>query len=266
MLFQVNKVSYSYADTPVLRDVSLGLEQGRFYGVLGPNGSGKTTFLDLLSGHRSPDAGRILLRGRALDSYGKRALSREIALVPQDFSLAFPFAVREIVLMGRYPHLPRFSAPSGRDLEIVRRAMEQTGTAEFGHRSITELSGGEKQRVVFARALAQQAPVLLLDEATSNLDVKFGLQLMQLARRKNRKEGVSVIAVFHDINQAACFCDALLFFKNGRLACFGDTGEILTAETLRRVFEVRAKVFHEPYLDALQAVFKPEEEPAHAAG
>jgi len=266
MLFQLDNVSYSFAAEPVLRDVSLGLERGRFYGVLGPNGSGKTTFLDLISGHRSPDRGSIRYLGRDLQSFGKRELSREIALVPQDFSLAFPFRVREIVLMGRYPHLPRFSAPNAADLDVVRRAMEQTGTEELGDRSITELSGGEKQRAVFARALAQQTPVLLLDEATSNLDVKYGLKLMQLARDKNRKEGVSVIAVFHDINQAACFCDALVFFKNGRLACCGDTGVVLTAQTLARVFEVRAKVFFEPYLNTRQAVFKPEEETESAAG
>ncbi len=266
MLYQLSNASYAYNQVPALEHLSLQIQPGEFYGILGPNGSGKTTFLDLLSGHREPSQGSILYKGRDLQSYRKKELAREIGLVPQDFSLSFPFRVEEIVLMGRYPHMPRFAAPNDQDRAIVRQALAQTGTTPFSGRYITELSGGEKQRVIFARALAQQTPVLLLDEATSNLDVKFSLQLLQLARRKNREQGVTVISVFHDVNKAAGFCDQLLFFKKGELVCCGPTQEVLSGETLAEVFEVPAKTFFEPYVNALQAVFKPwEEEPAHEA-
>jgi iron complex transport system ATP-binding protein len=259
MLYRLDKLSFCYGQTPVLEDVSLELQAGTFYGILGPNGSGKTTFLDLISGHKRPSGGSIRFNGRNLDRYGKKELARQIAMVPQDFALSFPFRVEEIVLMGRYPHLPRFAAPAGEDQAMARLAMEQTGTAEFGNRYITELSGGEKQRVIFARALAQQTPVLLLDEATSNLDVKYGLQLLQLARQRNRLESTTVVAVFHDVNQAACFCDELLFFKQGRLLTSGPTATILSPATLKDAFDVQAKVFYEPELQARQVVFKPPE-------
>jgi iron complex transport system ATP-binding protein len=256
MLYRLSNVSFAYNGVPALKDLDLDLRSGSFYGVLGPNGSGKTTFLDLLAGHRVPDRGSIRFKGKDLGSYRKKDLAREIGLVPQDFTLSFPFRVEEIVLMGRYPHLPRFAAPNQWDRAIVRRALEQTGTELFCDRYITDLSGGEKQRVIFARALAQQTPVLLLDEATSNLDVKFSLQLLQLARRLNRRDGVTVISVFHDVNKAAGFCDELLFFKQGELVCNGPTEEVLSGETLQQVFEVPAKTFFEPYVNALQAVFQ----------
>jgi len=261
MLFTIRSLSYTYGQSPVLEEVSLDLQAGTFYGVLGPNGSGKTTFLDLLSGHKQPSTGNIRFRDRDLQEFSKRELAREIALVPQDYALSFPFRVEEIVLMGRYPHLPRFAAPSRPDLDLVAQALEQTGTAALRNRYITDLSGGEKQRVIFARALAQQTPVLLLDEATSNLDVKHGLQLLQLARRRNREDGSTILAVFHDVNQAACFCDVLLFFKQGRLVHCGPTAHVLTAQTLQSVFEVQARVFFEPELRARQVVFKPPETP-----
>ena len=168
MLFELNHIRFRYADRNVIDDISLSLAAGKFYGIIGPNGSGKTTLLDLLTRHRVPADGDIFYSGKPLALFSKKALSREIALVPQNFYINFPFTVKEIVMMGRYPHIPRFAAPSTADLKVLHEVMELTITRDFANRYITELSGGERQRVVFARALAQDAPVLILDVATSN--------------------------------------------------------------------------------------------------
>jgi len=255
-IFQLNRAEYSYPDgTRAVQAMDLAVEQGRFYGIVGPNGSGKSTLLDLLLGYREPASGQALFRDIPLSSWRRRDLAREIALVPQEFGLTFPFSVEEIVFMGRYPHIPRFGTPGEQDREVVRRIMEQTGIRPYRDRSITELSGGEKQRAVIARALAQEANVLLLDEATSNLDIKHGLQLLHLVRQRRELHGATVVAVFHDLNQALRFCDELIFLKQGRLVHCGPAAEVATDETLERVFEVRARSYFEPGLGCHQALF-----------
>jgi len=255
-LFQLNEAQYSYPDgTRAVEGIDLAVEPGRFYGIVGPNGSGKSTLLDLLLGYKEPSSGRVLFRDIPLSSWRRRDLAREIALVPQEFALTFPFSVEEIVFMGRYPHIPRFGSPGPEDREVVRRIMERIGIAPYRDRSITELSGGEKQRAVVARALAQETNVLLLDEATSSLDVKHGLQLMHLVRQRQAWHGATVVSVFHDLNQALRFCDELVFLKQGRLIRCGPVAEVATEEILEHVFEVRAKSYMETSLGCLQAVF-----------
>ena len=256
MPFELNHISFSFADRVIIEDISLALVPGKFYGIIGPNGSGKTTMVDLLSRHRLPAQGRISYNSRALSSFSKKELSREIALVPQNFYINFPFTVREIVTMGRYPHISRFAAPSPEDLDTVDKVMELTETTAFAERYITELSGGERQRVVFARALAQTAPVLILDEATSNLDINFSLSLLNVAEQRVRQNGDTVIAVMQDINLAAAYCDDLIFMSGGRIAAHGTTESILNPETLRSVFKIETKVYQETYTGSLQVVFK----------
>ncbi len=255
-LFEIEKVSFLYDEKKVIDDFSIMLETGRFYGVLGPNGSGKTTLIDLIINHRQPAEGQIRYKGEPLSGYTKKALSREIALVPQDFYINFPFTASEVVMMGRYPHMPRFSAPSDADIRIVLDIMEKTETLWFEHRYITQLSGGERQRVVFARALAQEAPVLVLDEATSSLDINHAISLMKMATRRVREDGKTVIAIMQDMNLAAAFCDYLIFLNNGKITAKGPVDEVLTREILQTVFGVESKVYFEPYLESLQVVFK----------
>ncbi len=256
MPFELNHISFNYADRNVIDDVSIALAPGKFYGIIGPNGSGKTTMVDLLSRHRLPVEGRINYNGRALSSFSKKELSREIALVPQNFYINFPFTVKEIVTMGRYPHIPRFAAPSPEDLDTVDKVMALTETSEFAERYITELSGGERQRVVFARALAQDTPVLILDEATSNLDINFSISLLNIAEQRVRQKGATVLAVMQDINLAAGYCDHLVFMSKGRIACHGATDSVLNPATLRSVFNVEAQVHRESYTGSLQVVFR----------
>jgi iron complex transport system ATP-binding protein len=264
MTYDVRNVSFCYAEKNVLDDVSLVLSPGKFYGIVGPNGCGKTTLLDLLTRHKEPVRGRIALNGKELSRFPKKSLSRQTALVPQNFYINFPYTAAEIVMMGRYPHMPRFAAPSESDHRIVRDVMEKADVAQFARRFVTELSGGERQRVVFARALAQDTPVLLLDEASSNLDIHHALRLLGLAAEGVNKRQKTVIAVLQDINLAALYCDHLIFMKQGRIVNQGETEAVLTPETIRAVFNVTGKVSFDPFSNRKQVVFRkdgPQEAP-----
>ncbi|MEW5723162.1 MAG: ABC transporter ATP-binding protein [Thermodesulfobacteriota bacterium] len=248
-------LEFSYGDLRVLAGVDLTVRSGRFYGLVGPNGSGKTTLLDLLAGLRKPDRGEVLFRGRSIGQYPRRELARQIALAPQASAVDFPYTVREIVLMGRHPHLRRFAGPAGEDLDAADRAMEEIGIYGLRDKLVTELSGGEKQRVVLARVLAQDTPVLMLDEPTSSLDVKFALHALGVVAGLTRR-GRTAVSVLHDLNLAAAFCDELIFLYAGRVHQAGPTGEVLTPESIARVFGVEARVGWDDFADARQVVFK----------
>jgi iron complex transport system ATP-binding protein len=256
MPFQLNSVSFSYAENKTIDDISLSIVPGMFCGIIGPNGCGKTTLVDLLTRHHRPTAGKINYKGKELGSYSTKALSREIALVPQNFYINFPFTVNEIVMMGRYPHIPRFSAPSAEDLDIVQDIMDKAEVTEFTGRFITELSGGERQRVVFARALAQDANVLILDEATSNLDINHSIGLLNICESCLTHQGKTVISVMQDINLASVYCDYLVFMSAGSIVIHGATRDVLNPATVSKVFNVDAKVYKESYSGSLQVVFK----------
>lgn len=256
LLFELHNIAYRYGEKAVLENISLALEAGRFYGLIGPNGCGKTTLLDLLIRHRVPHAGGIDFQGKPLAEWSKKQLATRIALVPQNFYINFPFSARDVVMMGRYPHIPRFSPPSRDDRRLVDGIMARTAVVPFEHRLVTELSGGERQRVVFARALAQDTPVLFLDEATSNLDINHALALLKVAADLVQADGKTVVAVMQDINLAAMYCEYLIFMKDGRIFGHGPTDSILSATLLRDVFSVDAKVFVDGYTGSRQVIFK----------
>mgnify|MGYP005839819051 CR=1 FL=1 len=241
-LFQLQDVHFAYEDAPAIRNVNLTLEAGRFYGIIGPNGSGKTTLLDLLCGEKKPASGKILFKGRPLRQYDNSTLSREMALVPQEFQINFAFSVLEVVMMGRHPYIPRFGSPSGRDWQITGNAMTAIGIDDFRDRLVTDLSGGEKQRVIVARALAQQTPILLLDEATSNLDIRYTLQILNVAKDLVSSQDRTIIAVLHNLNLAAAFCDEIVLMKNGKIHNAGATATALTPAAIQEVFGVESRV------------------------
>jgi len=257
-LFELKQVGFSYAQQVVLEDISLNIRPGYFYGLLGPNGSGKTTLLDLLFGHKRPSLGHISFQGRDMRTYSQRELARHMALVPQTDQINFPFSVQDVVAMGRYPHLSRFQTLSVRDLDVVDEVMNQAEIEHLRLRPVTALSGGEKQRSIFARALAQDTSVLLLDEATSNLDIKHSLHLMGLTRELVQSRGLTVLSVFQDLNLAAAFCHQLIFLRQGRIYTWGPTEEVLNSQTLAEVFEVQAEVRVDEMTNCRHVIMRPK--------
>lgn len=255
MDFELDNICFSYGSHNVIDNLSFSIRSGCFHAILGPNGCGKTTLLDLLSGYIRPASGKIRYNGQNISEYGKRRLSRHIALVPQEYRVNFPYTVREVVAMGRYPHQARFSHPTAQDMQIVENALEVCGAQELSERFITELSGGEKQRVIFARAIAQETSVLLLDEPCASMDVKHALRILNVASEQVLKKGVTVIAVMHDINLAARFADNLIFMKQGQRIASGPARDSLDSKIIREVFDVESLVAMEQHLNVPQVVF-----------
>lgn len=256
ILWHLEQVDFSYKDQPVLAGIDLTLSSGKCYGILGPNGSGKTTLLDLLCGLSAADKGEIRYRETLLKQWQARELAQRIALVPQDFQVRFGFSVREVVEMGRHPHLGRFSSLTEQGHALVDAVMAEMGVDGFAARSVTRLSGGEKQRVAVARALVQAPEVLLLDEATSNLDIYHSLSILALIRRRVVAQGLTVVAAIHDLNLAASFCDELIFLKHGRIICQGPTDEVLRPDVIEEVYGVEAQVREDAFSACNQVSYR----------
>ncbi len=254
--FVLEDVSFSYGTEQAVCNVSLRLSPGKFYGLVGPNGCGKSTLLNLLIGNRLPQKGVVSYQGQTIDDYKRRELAREVALVPQDFGIDFAFTVLEVVLMGRHPYIPRFGSPAAADYRNADQAMAELGISDFKERLIPELSGGEKQRVVVARSLAQDTRMLLLDEATSNLDIQHTLEIFQVCRKRVAEQGRGVIAVVHNLNLAAAYCDELIFMKDGAIHCVGPKDEVLTSENIKAVFGVDARVGFDNFCGSRQVFFR----------
>jgi iron complex transport system ATP-binding protein len=240
----VENLSFSWPRRKTLEAISLSLRPGELVGFLGPNGSGKSTFLKNLLGYLKPSGGRILFVGED----GKVELSpseraRRLSFVPQTPGVRASFTVAELALMGRLPRLKdRWAGYSPEDKRTVAEVMETLGIASLAGRNVTTLSGGELQKVVIARCLAQEGDILLLDEATSGLDLNHSVEIMELMRRKADKEGKIILAALHDLNLASQYCDRVLLLKDGRLCCEGTPAEALTEATLERVYGIRAVV------------------------
>ncbi len=258
-MLQVADVSFAYergrrAALRVLDGVSLAVGRGAIVGLLGPNGSGKTTLLRIIDGILAPDSGRVTIEGEDVARMPRRALARRIAVVPQETHAAFDFTALDIVLMGRYPHLGALQLEDADDLRIAREAMSATGTAALESRAFGTLSGGEKQRVVIAGALAQGAAMLLLDEPTASLDLGYQLDIASLLVSLNRERGTTMILSTHDLNLAAALCSELVLLRGGRVLAAGATEKVLTADAVRRLYDVEAEVRPHPRAGHLTVV------------
>jgi len=245
-LLSADNLRFAYrggrSDPPVLDGISLAVDRGAVVGILGPNGSGKTTLLKMLAGVLRPDSGTVRLDGAEISALPRAAVARRIAIVPQETHPAFEYSVLEMVLMGRYPHLGAFAIEGPEDVRLAREALLATGTAAFESRHFDTLSGGEKQRVVIATALAQAADVLLLDEPTASLDLAYQLEIAALVTRLNRERGCTLVLSTHDLNLAAAVCDRVVLVREGRTLAAGPTPDVLTPENIRRAFDVDAEV------------------------
>ena len=223
---------------PILKGVSLQAGEKQLIGVIGPNGGGKSTLLKCIYRVLQPTGGAVFLDGKPLSEYSFRESALKIAVVAQHNYYNFDFSVQDVVLMGRSPHKRTLERDNAQDFRIVEEALTKVGMLHFAERSFSTLSGGEQQRVILARALAQQTPCLILDEPTNHLDIKYQLQLMDLVRGLDR----TVITAVHDLNIAAMYCDWLYAVKDGRVVGQGTPQTLLTPEFIRQVYEVEAEV------------------------
>ncbi|UCC57614.1 MAG: ATP-binding cassette domain-containing protein [Candidatus Bathyarchaeum sp.] len=254
MVLTIDGIDCSYGSVKVLEDVQFGVESGEFLGILGPNGSGKTTLLRSISRVLKPQKGTIFIGDADIYKLKTLEVAKQLAVVPQDTPVTFDFTSLEVVLMGRNPHMPRFRMESKEDLAIAKKSMELTGTWQFADRPVTELSGGEKQRVIIARALTQEPKILLLDEPTTHLDICNQLEIMDLIKQLCKTKKMLIIAVFHDFNLAARYCDSLILLKEGKIVAVGESNKTLTSENVKKVFAVDTIVKKHPVTGQLHVI------------
>lgn len=245
-MIELKDVFFSYLEETVVNDVSFTVSDSEFVGIIGPNGAGKSTLLKLMDGILQPKKGQICLQEKPLREYTRKELAKIIGFVPQNFATAFSYSVHDIVLMGRYPHLSAFSSEKMEDHNIVERSMKFTDVWQFRERRFGELSGGEKQRVVLASALAQQPRILLLDEPTSSLDIKYQQQFYNILQQLRKSSGLTIVVVTHDINLAARYCQRLILLKNGEIVEDGIPQKVITRELMESVYEVEVEILSHP--------------------
>jgi iron complex transport system ATP-binding protein len=245
-IIRMESVDFRYPGKQIFSGLSLALEEGEILGLIGPNSSGKTTLLKLMDGLLPPQKGTVFLRGIEVHRIPRSQVARTIAVVPQAMEVPFSFTVAEIVLMGRAPYLSRFGWEKQKDLDVAREAMALTDVSGLGERTFWELSQGEKQRVLIARALAQEPGVMLLDEPTSHLDINHQVEINELIRGLNLQKGLTVLHISHDLNLAAEYCHRIVLLHQGSVFALGGPSEVITEENIRRVYETKVLVEKNP--------------------
>ena len=238
MRIEASDIKAALGGNQILKGVGIEADTGDFVGIIGPNGSGKSTLLKCIYRTLKPDSGAVLLDGERLLSMSYRQSAKSIAVLAQHNYYNFEFSVRDVVLMGRSPHKKAMERDNAEDYRIVDEALETVGMLHFRDRSFQTLSGGEQQRVILARALAQQTPCLILDEPTNHLDIKYQLQLLDIVKGLHK----TVISAVHDLNIAAMYCTWLVVMKDGQIVTQGTPRQVLTPELIRQVYEVEARV------------------------
>lgn len=254
VVLTVDGIDCYYGSVKVLENVRFAVKERDFMGVLGPNGSGKTTLLRSISRTLKPHRGTIFLNNVDVYDLENIEVAKQMAVVPQDTAIAFNFTALDIVLMGRNPHLSRFQMESENDIAMARKAMELTNTWHLAKRPINKLSGGERQRVIIARGLAQEPKILLLDEPTVHLDINNQLEIMDLLKELSIKKRLIVLAVFHDFNLAARYCDSAILLKDGKIVSAGNLDTVLTKENIKNVFQVDTMVRKHPITNSLYVI------------
>ena len=240
MRLKVNKIEFAYNSTSVLENISLELDRSEILGIVGPNGTGKSTLIRCIDQILKPQQGTILLDENDITTMNRMEIARKMGYVPQSTTRVFPASVVDTVLMGRRPHLGWKS--SEEDMDKVLEILELLGIVEFAMRDFNEISGGQQQKVLIARALAQEADILLLDEPTSNLDIRHQLEVMEILKDIVRNKGISAVMAIHDLNLASRYTDQILMMNGGRIFAAGDPPSVLTVENIKRVYGVEVLV------------------------
>lgn len=246
MFLKADQLCGGYGKNRVIQNVSLEVSKGDFLGIIGPNGSGKSTLLKLLTRVLALEEGSIFLDGQNIDQIGLKSLCKKIAFVPQETLVQFPFTVYEIVLMGRIPYLNRWQTETKQDFLIVENALKVTDCFSLRHRQIDELSFGERQRVITAKALAQQPELLLLDEPTSHLDIGHQIQMLNLLKTLNQDKKLTLIMVLHDLNLASEYCNKILLLHEGKVYKEGSSEDVLTYQNIEAVYKTVVVVRKNP--------------------
>jgi len=245
-IITINKLSSAYGKHKILDDINLTIYEGGIYGIIGPNGSGKTTLLKNIARCLVPKKNSIHLADKDITQFSNRSLAKEISYVPQNTDLEFEFSVMDMVLMGRSPYIKRLQSESSYDIEVAERAMKATNTWHLRDKNINMVSGGERQRAIIARALAQETNIMLLDEPVSQLDLHHQLEIMDILKRLAIEDKVTVIMSIHDLNIAAQFCDRLVLMNNGKIFKDGIANDIIKEDIIYSVYGVRAIVMKNP--------------------
>jgi len=245
-MIRVENISFWYGEKSVLTGVRFGVNPGEIVAIIGPNGAGKSTLLKLLDGILLPREGEIFIAGESLVGKSRKSLARQIGFVPQHFSTAFDYTVREIVAMGRFPFSSMFSEPDREGSRAVREAMEATDVWPFRDRSLDTLSGGEKQRVVLASALAQEPQILLLDEPTAALDIRHQAHFLEILTSLSRSRRLTILLVTHDVNLASQFCDRIIVLKDGQICGDGPPDKIVRLDLMEEIYQTPVQVLKHP--------------------
>lgn len=255
-VLELKSAAKAYGDHMALRNIDFTVRPGEWWAIVGPNGSGKSTMLHLLSGVLLPSSGTILIKGKPVREYSRRALSRLIAVLQQDGLPEIDYSVRDVVAMGRYPYQDWLGRDQADGEEVVDRVLEQLELSPFADRLLTELSGGQRQRVAIAKVMAQEPEILLLDEPTTYLDIHYQLQFMELLADWRRRTGITIVAVLHDLNLASLFCDRIYGLQAGESFMQGNPEECVTEEHLRSLFQVDPVMIHHPHHELPQFLLK----------
>jgi len=241
ILISVKDLKFSYGDFNVIDGVSFVLNRGEILGILGPNGSGKTTLIKLVGGILKKKEGKIEILGKEIEKYSRKELARKIAMVPSDLGAGFDFTVYDMVAMGRYPYIGFFDTLTLRDFDLIEKAMLATGINNLSRHSVREISGGERQRMLIARALAQNTEILLMDEPTSNLDLKFQVEIMELIENI-RKTGRGILLTMHDVNMAVRYCTKVALLSKGKIFSIGPPDKVINENSIVEVYGVSGKI------------------------
>ena len=253
-IISLEDVTFSYNQHPVVEEINLSLFSGQFIGIIGPNGSGKTTMLKLISGLLTPQKGMVRIFDQDVKTIPRKKIARTISVVPQDSYISYNYKVKEVVFMGRTPFINNWQGETVLDYKISQEAMKKTDSLQYAEKRIHQISGGEMQRVYIARALAQSPRILMLDEFSSHLDLGYKYEIIEILRESLNEEVECIISVFHDLNLASYCSDQLVLLNQGRIEKVGTPQEVINDYYLKKVYNTKPNIIQHPQLSIPQVI------------